>query len=102
ISLQARFVRNKFNAEHHSEPAHIADAVVLCLELVQACFEICTDLAAILDEPAFEQTDRCHRSFESDGIAAECRCVCSLVPVHNVCSCSTGTDRHTRTKALCH
>ena len=59
VGVEARFVGDKLDAQHHSQAADVADAVVFVLQLVEACFEIRTDLAAVIDQAAL----RAARSF---------------------------------------
>src|SRR5688572_22384238 len=69
-------------------------------KFAKTLFEISTYIAAVINQTALKQFDGlesrgyCHR------VTSKCRGVCTLVPVHNIRTSDTGTDRHAGAKPL--
>src|SRR5713101_2286401 len=75
-------VTDNLSADHQPAAADVADDFELVRPIRQACEDVLAHAAGVLDEPAFEQVQRCHRCGDANGVAAKRRGVRPGLPVH--------------------
>ena len=73
---------------------------LLLLQFLQTRLQVSADFRRVLDETAFEQLDRLQCRGDANGVAAERRCVCARLPVHEIRACDASADWQTRADAF--